>query len=338
MKRYRLEIINEYGATPVDNEGNGIGPFDTAETPGRGLHIEFDALISGYDVVHSGTMVTIHGLPISMLRQGVYLAGCHLSLQAGFAEGLPLANPDQFGEIINGQIYSPFANWIGTHQSLNLVVNPSPLMSADGGDFYIAIDGKEGEKLSDVLQRALLSAFPKDKGYQVDIDINDVLVLSESSPAIYTTLSALATALRSMSKAMIKGDAYGGVQVTFHGKNIRVFDNTGAGFKGVLPILPQELIGQPTWVAYNAVSFKCPLRSDIRNGDVIKLPENVISGPASILAVNSADSSAWMRANQVNFSGEFMVVSVRHIGQYLSPDNSNSWVTIYEAVARAEIK
>lgn len=333
MRRYKLEITDMNGNIPVDENGNKIGPFDTADTPGRGLQIVFDALIAGYDTVTSGSMIAIHGLPVSMLKQSVQLAGCQLIFSAGFSQGLPLANKHQFGEIVNGIIYNPYANWLGTHQSMNLIVNPSPLVNGNGDNFSITIGGKKGEKIRDILQRAFIASFPKDKGFTFDINISDALVLSEDSPGIYAKVSALALALRSLSKDIIKADDYSGVQVSIHGKNIRVFDNLGTGFNGVKTILPQELIGQPTWIAYNAVSFKCPLRHDIHNGDVVKLPANVISGPASILSVNSASSNAWMRENQVSFSGEFQVVSVRHVGEYLSPDASNSWVTIYEAVA-----
>jgi hypothetical protein len=55
-----------------------------------------------------------------------------------------------------------------------------------------------------------------------------------------------------------------------------------------------------------------------------------------LLSVNSAESSAWLRKSEVNFSGEFQVISVRHIGDYMSPDGSNAWVTIYETVALAK--
>lgn len=327
MKYYRLEITKPDGTTPRDDDGNPIGPFDTSKTPGRGLHIDFDALITGYDVASSGTMIAIFGLPISMLRQSVKLNGCQLTLEAGFSSGLPLANPSQKGLIVSGQIYNPYANWIGTHQSLNLIVNPSPLLNDEGQALSITISGKEGDKLSDVLRRALEISFP---GFELDIEISEKLVLAEDENGVYPRIAQLAAVIRSWSFSKINAESYTGVQMVMQNQKIRVFDNTIAESKLGTKILAQELIGQPTWIGPTQVSFKCPMRADLRCGDVIELPKNITSGPFSILSVNSSRSLAALR-NTVNFSGAFLITSVRHVGQYLNPDNSNSWVTIYEA-------
>lgn len=328
MRYYRLEIIDENGKTPVDDTGTPIGPFDTSKTPGRGLDIEFDALIAGYDVVSSGTMVVIYGLPVSMIRQSVQLRGCSLRLYAGFTSGLPLENALQAGLIIRGEIYNPYANWIGTHQSLNLIVNPEPLLNDVGQINSITLNGREGEKLSDALRRAITSAYPKMK---VDITISDALVLAESGVGVYSRLSQLASSMRSQSISFINTREYSGVQIVIQQDTIRVFDNSSVNAGGV-EILPHELIGQPTWMSLVTVSFKCPLRSDLRCGDTVVLPANIISGPSSLLSVNSGDSYASVR-NTVNFTGRFLITSVRHVGRYLSPDSSSAWVTIYEAIA-----
>lgn len=334
MRYYRLEITDKDGKPAVDSNGYQIGPFDTSETPGRGLHIEFDALIAGYDVISSGTMIAVYGLPLSMLSQSVQLSGYQLNLYAGFTSGLPLANAEQAGLIISGQIYNPYANWVGTHQSLNLIVNPSPLLNDKGQAFSITLDGKKGEQLSDVLQRALTTAYP---AFVVEISISENLVLPEDAPAVYSRMGQLATMLRNFSKSMINSDDYAGIQVVMQSGKIIVFDNITPSKNGDIQIQPQELIGQPTWIGPVSVSFKCPLRSDLRCGDYVELPQNIISGITSILSVNTDNSYAMLR-NDVNFSGKFLIISVRHVGQYLSPDSSNAWVTIYEAVALARIQ
>ena len=306
MKYYKLEITDKDGNTPLDAAGNPIGPFDSSLTPGAGLHIEFDALITGYDVVSSGTQIALYGVPVTMLRESAQLAGCQIELTAGFTAGLPLANPRQAGPIISGQIYNPFANWMGTHQSLNFIVNPSPLVNDQGQAASITLDGKKGEKLSDVLTRALTTAYPS---FTLEITISE-------------------------SFSIINRDDYTGVQMVMQNRTIRVFDST-LGDAGGFEILPQELIGQPTWIGPVSVSFKCPLRADLRCGDMVELPQNIISGPGALLAVNSERSYSSLRT-QVNFTGAFLITSVRHVGEYLNPDNSNSWVTIYEAVALAK--
>ncbi|ELJ9990382.1 hypothetical protein VBR58_000778 [Citrobacter freundii] len=331
MRYYRIEITNKDGKTPLDSAGNPIGPFDTSESPGRGLQVEFDALITGYDVVNSGTLIVIYGLPITMLSQSVQLSGCQVTVFAGFSEGLPLANPEQQGIIISGQIYNPYANWIGTHQTLNLIVNPSPLLNDAGQERSITLDGKKGETLGVVLQRALTAAFPE---FKIDISISDKLALAEDGVGVYNRLGQLATAIRSKSFSIINTDDYTGVQMVMQNRTIRVFDNTTATGDGI-SILPQELVGQPTWIGPVSVSFKCPMRAELRCGDVVKLPQNIISGPGSLLSVNT-DRSYSMLRDSVNFTGKFLITSVRHVGDYLNPDSNNAWNTIYEAVVLAK--
>ena len=331
MKYYKLEITDKDGNAPLDGAGNPIGPFDSSLTPGAALQIQFDALITGYDVVMSGTNIAIFGVPVTMLRESAQLAGCQINLTAGFTAGLPLANPNQAGLILSGQIYNPYANWLGTHQSLNFVVNPSPLLNDKGQSASITIDGKKGEKLSDVLTRALAAAYPE---FKLDISISDLLVLAEDGVGVYSRLTQLAATLRSQSFSIINSDDYTGVQMVMQNRTIRVFDNT-VGKAGGIQILPQELIGQPTWIGPVSVSFKCPMRAELRCGDTVELPQNIISGPGALLAVNTERSYSSLRT-QVNFTGAFLITSVRHVGDYLDPDNSNSWVTIYEAVALAK--
>lgn len=334
MRYYRIVLTNKDGKTPTDSAGNAIGPFDTTDSPGSGLQVEFDALITGYDVVSSGTLIVIYGLPITTISQSVKLSGCQIEVYAGFTDGLPLANPDQQGLIISGQVYNHYANWIGTHQSLNLIVNPSPVLNDAGQARSISLDGKKGEKLSDVLKRGLVEAYPE---FEIEISISDLLVLAEDGVGIYNRLGQLATAIRSQSFSIINTDEYTGVQMVMQNRAIRVFDSTSSTSEdGGIPILPQELIGQPTWIGPVSVSFKCPMRADLRCGDVIKLPQDIISGPGSLLSVNTERSYSMLR-DTVNFTGQFLITSVRHVGDYLNPDSNNAWVTIYEAVALTKV-
>ncbi|EIX6431194.1 hypothetical protein MKU92_000011 [Salmonella enterica] len=325
MRYYRLEIVKPDGTTPSDSAGNQIGPFDTTVNPRGSLHIEFDAYIAGQDTVNGGSMVTIYGLPMTMLNQSVQLSGCHLYLYAGFSAGLPLANKDQRGLIISGQILNCYANWLGTNQTMNLIVNPSSLMNDEGQKNNIPFDGKKGEKLSDVLRRSLSAAYPD---YPLKIDISDALVLPEDEQGAYLNIGQLATVIREHSIGLLNKAKYSGVRIVLQAGIISIFDNSTES-DGAIDILPQELIGQPTWIALNAISFKCPLRADLHCGDVVHLPESMTAG--SLLVQNTENSAAWIR-NKINFSGNHRIISVRHIGQYLNKDGNNAWVTVFEAV------
>lgn len=330
MRYYRLEITDKDGNTPSAADGTPIGPFDTKDTPGRGLHIEFDALIAGYDVVNAGTLITIHGLPITMLNESVNLVGCHLSLYAGFTKGLPLET-DLQGNIISGEIYNPYANWIGTHQTLNLIVNPEPVLNDKGQAAGITLDGKAGEKIGDILRRGLTSAYPE---FDIDIRISSRLVATEKGKGHYDNFSQLATVMKSQSFSFINSLQYTGVRCVMANRRIQIFDNSVEGVKedGAIKIQPYDLIGQPTWISINTMSFKCPLRSDIHCGDIVELPQDIASSTWGLLAVNTESSLSAYR-DRVNFSGKFLVLSVRHIGEYLNPNSSDAWVTVFEAIA-----
>ncbi|EBW9943205.1 hypothetical protein DQS39_23910 [Salmonella enterica subsp. enterica serovar Give] len=329
MRYYRLEIINpKTGKPPVDSNGKPIGPFDTSETPGCGLHVEFDFEVTGLDVVRSGTMLTIYGLPIEMLKQSVNLQGGLVRMKAGFVQGLPLANKDQQGEIIYGEIYLAYANWIGTNQTLNLVINPTIRKTNDGKPFFIEGEGRTGEKVGDVISRALQKAFPNKL---IDCTVSDSLVLPEPWNGTYEDIGSLAMVLRSASIAMMRDTKYSGIAVSILSDRIRIYDNVSAKWGEPKTIHAHELIGQPTWIAPFTVSFKCPLRGDIRCGDVVKLPEGLYSGAASIVMANTTAPSV-ISKNSTTFTGKFLVKSVRHIGAYLTADG-DAWVTVFEAYA-----
>ncbi|MCZ5437393.1 hypothetical protein O5476_07710 [Escherichia coli] len=58
-----------------------------------------------------------------------------------------MANPQQQGEVIYGEIYLAYANWIGTNQTLNLVINPTVRKTDDGKPFSIEGMGLKGKRL-----------------------------------------------------------------------------------------------------------------------------------------------------------------------------------------------
>lgn len=329
MRYYRLEIINpKTGKPPVDSNGKPIGPFDTSETPGCGLHVEFDFEVTGLDVVCSGTMLTIYGLPIDMLKQSVSLQGGLVRMKAGFVQGLPLANKDQQGEVIYGEIYLAYANWIGTNQTLNLVINPSIRKTDDGKPFSIEGLGEAGERVGDVLVRALQKAYPNKL---IDCTVSDNLVLPEPWTGKYTEIGSLAMVVKNASIAMMRNERYSGIAISILSDRIRIYDNASAKWGEPKTIHAHELVGQPTWIAPFTVSFKCPMRGDIRCGDVVNLPEGLYSGAASIVMANTMAPGV-ISKNSTTFTGKFLVKSVRHIGSYLTADG-DAWVTVFEAYA-----
>lgn len=255
-----------------------------------------------------------------MLKQSVSLQGCLVRMKAGFVQGLPLANKDQQGEVIYGEIYLAYANWIGTNQTLNTVINPSIRKTDDGNPFSIEGQGEAGERVGDVLVRALQKAYPNKL---IDCTVSDNLVLPEPWTGKYTEIGSLAMVVKNASIAMMRNERYSGIAISILSDRIRIYDNASAKWGEPKTIHAHELVGQPTWIAPFTVSFKCPMRGDIRCGDVVKLPEGLYSGAASIVMANTTVPSV-IAKNSTTFTGKFLVKSVRHIGSYLTADG-DAW-------------
>ncbi|EAS2833358.1 hypothetical protein EHB58_09445 [Salmonella enterica subsp. enterica serovar Hull] len=330
MRYYLLTLTDPLTKKPpVDAAGRPIGPFDTSKTPGRGLHIEFDVITTGLDIVNSGTMLAIYGLPVDVLKQSVKLQGCQVSLLAGFSKGLPLANEEQRGEIIYGEVFSAYANWIGTNQSLNLIINPTVRKNADGQPLGLSVYGRKGELLGNVIARSLREIYPKKK---IVCTVSEKLVLPEDCPWTYQPdVASLAMAVRSLSIALMRDNTYAGVGIVMHSDMIRIYDNTSIDWSFAKAIQPYELVGQPTWIEPFVMTFKCPLRGDIHCGDIVALPQDFMSGPTGILMTNTTPFGSMAKDNVI-FSGKFLIRSVRHIGSYLVADG-DAWVTIFEGIA-----
>ncbi|WP_337049952.1 hypothetical protein [Serratia fonticola] len=327
MRYYRIEITDSNGKRLTDAAGNEFF-WDSSTNPAGALNVSLDLPVMAEDVNVGGGMVIIGGLPLSMLSQSVNLWLATITIEAGFKPGLPLASAQPMpGMIVQGQIWNPYGNWEGTQQTLNLVVNPSSSLDDTGKPIALAFDGKRGEKLADVLRRCLTKGYPKKK---INIDIHHNLVLAEDMPALpFNKLSDLARMIKDNTPGMLNIPGYSGVQIVTQSGQINVFDSSSQPSDHRV-ILPQDLIGQPTWNGFNQVSFKTPLRADLRVGDRISLPQNIVDGPASLLALSSAQSFS-QQQTQVNFSGQFYVSSMRHIGEYRNPSGT-AWVTTFDVV------
>lgn len=333
MRYYRLSLLKDGQSVPVNINGikTTLGPFDTSKTPGYGQHIEFDILIQGWDTVTSGCLISIFGLPIEMLNQSLNLEDYQVTLEAGFQEGLPLANPKQNGIILQGKVYSAYANWLGTNQCLVLncqtqqfdqVLSSFPIKP-------ITLVGKKPDKLADIIENALRNAYPD---YEIEINISNELILTEKVEGIYSRgLRQFAIMMRSFSKGLNQKAGYDGVRMTIAENKIKIWDNDYISHTSKsIEINFEEIIGQPTWLAVNTITFKCPIRADINIDDYVLLKQDPYSNKGRVFFGSSSQIFNYAR-NKLNFSGQFQIISIRHVGQYLNPDANNAWVTIYEA-------
>lgn len=337
MRYYRIEITDKSGNPIKDAAGKKIGPWDSNQNPlnedtrpGTPLQITLDAPTFGADMLAGGAMLTVYGLPLSILKQAVNLHLANITVYGGFSAGLPLANQAQNGVILKGQIHGPYGNWQGVYQTLNLPIWPSNITDGKEKLLTITMDGNRGDKLSDVILKALKLTYQNsDQKMDISVNIHQNLVLYEDWKAVFRSIFEMSQMLKRVTPGMLGQLNYSGVNIVVQKNKINVFDSSDG--KRAKPIQARDLIGQPTWLEPQVISLKTSMRADIEVGDWITLPFDAI-GQSSILAVGN-HMGQYSEKQHLSFSGTYEVMGMRHIGDYYNV-SEDGWVTVFEAVPR----
>ncbi|EKM5742883.1 hypothetical protein PU345_002160 [Enterobacter kobei] len=340
-RRYEITIEDKNGQPVGDAKGYQIGPWHShqQERPLAGaLDIEFDiqTLGAGLIAAQSSTLV-IRGLPMSVMKQSVNLSQCVCTLNAGFGSiGLPLATSQSvhYGMVLEGQIYTPYANWQGANQSLNLgLINYAPMLKMTG---TLRLSGQRGEKLGDMILRNMKEAYP---GRRIVMSIADNLILPENvQSAEYDNMGAYSMAIGSLSRGIMNDSKYPGIQIYMQKDFIAVSDLMYPLAGVTHNIALEELIGQPSWEGFNSISVKVPLRADINVGDGLRLASytdctiySPYGGFGTILTSNGGAAMV-ARMQDTTFTGNFIVSGIRHVGAFRNP-SADAWVSIITIVA-----
>jgi hypothetical protein len=89
----------------------------------------------------------------------------------------------------------------------------------------------------------------------------------------------------------------------------------------------QNLIGQPVWFAPQQIQFACPMRTDIRLGDTVQMPEGNI-----FPAISPANpQSVYAYRDQSIQQGLFTVIDVHHFGRFRQP-TGDAWKSVYTCI------
>lgn len=273
-----------------------------------------------------GAYMRIWGLGLQDLGHASDLNGLNISLSAGMARGLPLANPQQAGVIMQGQIFQAYGNWVGTSQTLDMVFygGGAGVGSPDTpGNYPFVMPA--GTTLAKAIANTLSIALPN---LPPSISISPNLTLNYDVTGHYPSLATFASFVQALSQGIIGGTTYPGVTISItNGQAINVFDGLGpTPISAVKAIAVSDLIGQPTWIGAQAVSVKTVLRADIHVGDQISLPQTIFTqSQAAIQQFSSNPQSS------LTFSGIFWVSQVHHYGNSRQPDAA-SWTTVYQVV------
>jgi hypothetical protein len=237
----------------------------------------------------------------------------------GMSKGLPLADPSQAGLLLSGTVQQCLGNFQGTETSLELIV--SPKAGTVERPSNLAYNWTKGSTLQAMVTKVLGIAYP---GSKITGAFSDSLVYTEDAPFFYQTLQQFAAFVLDTSKAIITDANYQGAQIVATAGGFHLFD--GVSLPAAKNISFLSLIGQPTWLDFGTMQFKCCLRADLAVGDVVKLPQgtNAINTPGSFTQYRDT----------LAFQGAFQIVRIRHLGDSRQPD-ANSWCTIVDCVVKS---
>jgi hypothetical protein len=308
------------------------------------LNVEFNIPQGPWATPQQGSWLRIWGIGLDEISyannlgpQGEKLDRlCGITIEAGFQQGLPLANPAQRGVIVQGSIFKPFGNWQMTDQTLEMIILPAVGTTA-GQTVSLPFDCPVGTTIGDAIKQTLSSGLPL---YTVEVFTSPELKLSYrpvGGPySNLTQFAAMITKLTQQSQfagiKTLSGGKYAGVNMRVVGRTITVYDGTvdlkNNTFSNPKKIEFQELIGQPTWIGPASIHFKCPLRADINVGDYVSLPSS-LAVPYVLTTPSAAIPGAPSR-NNLTFQGKWVIVNVRQIGHSRSP-SVDAWATNYQA-------
>lgn len=321
MRRYRIEIEGGQGGP------NGDGVYDSQDGSGNNnpaaLLVEIDVTLVSYDQPTGAALIRVWGISLPEISQAANNNNKNIKVFAGFGIGLPLANPAQYGLILQGYVFQCFGNWEGNSQAIDFIVlagSAPGSTTPQAAPVNLSLNWKASTALSDAIKTTLATAYP---GYTASINISPNLKFSGDLPGYYQNLNQFASYIRQVSKSIMNNPTYPGVSIILQEKNFVVFDGTqSASGSNAKAIAFQDLIGQPTWINAPSIQFKCALRADLKVGDNITLPKTQVT--------NSAAAATSLVNQNVSFQGTFQISVMRHVGNSRQPD-AKAWVTVFDA-------
>lgn len=320
---YNIVLTPAAGGNPVRQYASTDSGLVSGQWIPGALQVELDLPVAPQSVPISQAMIRIHGIPLIDISQAADFAGLQCQVFGGMGAGLPLAKPSQAGLLVRGQVWQSFANWVGTDQTLDLVV------IAAAGKANIVLNWKAGQPLGQAIAEALQVAFPT---YKDPVD-NSFPFLVRDSPSTGTSASVedFASSMKDLSISTANTPGYSGVEITFRDNQFFIYDNTspsampnGSTQDNPKQIDFMDLIGQPTWFEPGSIQFNCPMRADIVLGDFVRLPK----GPVTTLQPSMPQARS-----KTAFAGVFQIVVVRHLGSYRQGEAS-SWMTTFNATVQ----
>lgn len=337
----KYEWTSYPGGTPVGTRSGVAGSIGVPDS-GAPL-IEFDGIAQKEGApLATGFRITVHGVPLSLLKQATTLYDpdnpWYARLLVGFGPGLPLADASHNGVAVQGTIMQALGNWVGTDMELTIFLSASGNFTLEQpGNFTLL--WRKGQSLADALHATLDPIYGAST---VRVNVSPSYVAPWDKLHRARTLGQLAAWLRRDTESAVTGP----VRVWASKGQVRVADSTYAGTQHAIKWT--DMIGQPTWVLQNTLSVQLTMRGDLDIGDVITLPDTlggrqVISGPGLVerqlpiqqTGFNSSGAPIFgggAAPVETTFTGAYLIQSLRYIGNSRSSD-STQWAVVVRCVS-----
>jgi hypothetical protein len=302
--------------------GNGGQTWDATGDP-NALNIECDIAVTYHNAPANGnsSFVRVWGISLQTILTANRFNNQPIQVFGGMQQGLPLANPNQQGLLVQGIVFPALGNWVGTDMTIDFYIKVDSKGSPTvGGAANLVHNQPAQQPMATAIQNALQTAFPS---FTANVKISPNLVRPNDEHGFYQSLGQYATFLNQASHDIVKTAGYLGVQMSVQGNTINVFDGT-QGQTGAKTVNPQDLVGQPIWTNVNTCQFKTVMRGDINVGDTIMLPQ-------TLATLTTAAGTAVGSGNTNLIQGSFLIQNVHHVGNFRQPDWS-SWCTIFDGV------
>ena len=310
--------------------------FSNGRNNTQALKIDVDIPQAWYYQPSGLGYVKIYGVSFEDLNQSANLNPdftndkyANIQIKIGMSKGLPFANPEQQGLVINGSILQAFGNWQGNLVTLDLVITNSQV--SPSATVNLSFNWKKDTFLGDAIKETLQNAYPKKQtGLELVINgsISSNLKATENQTAQYTNLESFSKYLNITSKDILKLQNYAGVSLTATPLGFYLYDGTTSQEQTVqnkiITVNFQDIIGNLTWLDLFTIQAKLTMRGDVQVGNQIIFPKK---SPI----VNTAASALTQLRNNVSFNGQFQINKIRHVGSSRQTDG-NSWVTVLDCV------
>ena len=328
-------------------------PLNPMNVPQKGTRLRIWGVpLKGLDVDYTGYAVKVWG----GMKPGLPIA-------TGQANRIKATSKT----LVEGTVLMSFGNWTGTNMSLDLVLAPlgalpqvpvnlpfswpkdtlladaikTTMKAGYGANADITVNISSELKSTDGNYSPAHFSTMTEFGrhiQQISMQPKFVSKIKTVSGAPYTGVTGVTKGSSTFSffdnsndAAAAQSTTTGGPTTTIGGvttlPTVTVTASPIGSYKDPIEIEFEDLIGQPTLLNVNAVSFTTILRNDLEIGTWIKLP--VKAAGFTSITIPSVNVPYLQRSQSI-LKGVLQVRTIHHFANYRQPDGA-SWVTMIQA-------